>query len=117
MRTSPEVGKVAGERDERHLNDLRGLLARALLIPTEPINYEEAATLYRTGRRGGETVRKLIDCLIASVAIQAGTPLLHADRDFEVLGLVILGSRSNDRSSGGAPRPWRRIYRSPAPAP
>ena len=76
---------LAGARDERHLNDLRGLLARPALIPTEPVNYEEAAALYRICRRRGETVRKLIDCLIASVAIQAGTPLLHDDRDFEVL--------------------------------
>lgn len=76
---------LAGARDEGHLKDLRGLLARPSLVPTEPVNYEEAAALYRTCRHGGETVRKLIDCLIASIAIHAGTPLLHADRDFEVL--------------------------------
>ena len=76
---------LAGARDERHLTDLRRLLARASIIPTEPIDYEEAAALYRVCRRAGETVRKLIDCLIASVAIRAGTPILHADADFEVL--------------------------------
>jgi predicted nucleic acid-binding protein len=79
------MGVLVGARDEHHLKGLRGLLARPALVPTEPINYEEAAALYRACRRGGETVRKLIDCLIASIAIQAGTPLLHADRDFEVL--------------------------------
>ena len=30
-------------------------------------------------------VRKLIDCLIASVAIRAGVPILHNDADFNVL--------------------------------
>jgi hypothetical protein len=76
---------LAGARDERHLDDLRGLLARASIIPTEPTDYEEAATLYRICRRGGETVRRLIDCLIAALAIRADIPLLHADADFDVL--------------------------------
>ena len=76
---------LAGARDERRLNDLRRLLARAALLPTRATDYEQAATLYRTCRRGGETVRKLIDCLIAATAIRAGVPVLHADADFDAL--------------------------------
>jgi predicted nucleic acid-binding protein len=76
---------LAGARDERHLNDLRRLLARGTLITTVPTDFEEAASLYRVCRRNGETVRKMIDCLIASIAIRSGTPLLHADNDFDVL--------------------------------
>lgn len=76
---------LAGARDERHLTDLRRLLARASVMPTGPAEYEEAAALYRTCRRSGETVRKLIDCLIAAVAIREGIAVLHADDDFEVL--------------------------------
>lgn len=76
---------LAGARDEQHLRDLRGLLARGSLLSTEPTDYEEAAALYRACRRRGETVRKLIDCLIAATAIRADAPLLHADSDFEVL--------------------------------
>jgi predicted nucleic acid-binding protein len=60
---------LAGARDERHLSDLRGLLARATLLRTEAIDYEEAAALCRVRRRRGETVRKLIDCLIANIAV------------------------------------------------
>jgi predicted nucleic acid-binding protein len=76
---------LAGARDEQHLNDLRGLLACASLLPTEPTDYEEAAVLYRACRRRGETVRKLIDCLIAATAIRTSAPVLHSDNDFEVL--------------------------------
>lgn len=76
---------LAGARDEQHLHDLRGLLARATTLPTLPTHYEVAAALYRTCRQRGETVRKLIDCLIAAVAIDAGAPILHADTDFDVL--------------------------------
>ena len=76
---------LAGARDERHLVLLRGLLARATILPIDPADYDHAALLYRTCRRRGETVRKLIDCLIASVAIKADLPLLHCDRDFAAL--------------------------------
>lgn len=76
---------LAGARSDEHLRDLRGLLARASIIATEPTDYEDAAALYRTCRREGATVRKLIDCLIAAVAIKADVPVLHADADFDVL--------------------------------
>jgi predicted nucleic acid-binding protein len=76
---------LAGARDDRHLADLRGLLARTSLVPTDPVDYEDAAALYRACRRGGDTVRKLIDCLIAATAIRADVAVLHADSDFEVL--------------------------------
>jgi len=76
---------LAGARHETHLGELRGLLARASIIPTEATDFEEAASLFRACRRRGETVRKLIDCLIAAQAIRAGATLLHADADFDVL--------------------------------
>ena len=76
---------LAGARDESHLNDLRRLLARASLLPTRATDYEQAAALFRSCRRGGETVRKLIDCLIAATAIRAGVAVLHADSDFDAL--------------------------------
>ena len=76
---------LAGARDEQHLAALRGLLARASVVSTTPADYEDAAALYRSCRRGGETVRRILDCLIASVAIRAAVPVLHADADFDVL--------------------------------
>lgn len=76
---------LAGARDERHLAALRGLLARGVLLPTPPEHFETAAGLYRTCRRQGESVRKLIACLIAAHAIGADARLLQADTDFEVL--------------------------------
>jgi hypothetical protein len=76
---------LAGARDERHLQLLRRLLARAAHLPTAPMDYDEAGGLYRTCRSRGETVRKLIDCLIGAVAIRCGATILHADADFDVL--------------------------------
>lgn len=76
---------LAGARDEVHLRQLRGLLGRATRLATEPLEYETAASLYRTCRRNGETVRKLIDCLIGAVALRHGASILHADADFTAL--------------------------------
>ena len=76
---------LAGARDDAHLLGLRGLLGRATVLPTDPVDYEAAAALYRVCRRRGETVRKLVDCLIGAVAARHDTPVLHADADFETL--------------------------------
>jgi hypothetical protein len=76
---------LAGARTESHLRQLRGLLGRATTVPVGPADYESAAALYRTCRSQGETVRKLIDCLIAATAIREQLPILHADSDFDTL--------------------------------
>jgi len=76
---------LAGARNEVHLARLRALLSRASLVATTSVDYERAALLYRTCRSGGATVRKMIDCLIAAVALRSGAELLHVDRDFTAL--------------------------------
>lgn len=76
---------LAGARNEAHLAQLRGLLARATVVTITAEDYDHAAALYRTCRRNGETVRKLVDCLIAAVAIRCNAPVLHADADFATL--------------------------------
>ena len=47
-----------------------------------------AAELYRSARKNGVTVRKSVDCLIAWYAIEAELPVLHRDRDFDLLAEV-----------------------------
>ena len=76
---------LAGARDESDLISLRRLLARAAVVPMRPTDHDDAAALYRRCRRQGETVRRLIDCLIASAAIRVGVPILHNDADFDVI--------------------------------
>lgn len=76
---------LAGARDDTHLRDLRRLMNRAIQLPVKPEHYDDAALLYRRARRSGRTVRRLVDCLIAAIAIDYSIPLLQADRDFEAL--------------------------------
>ena len=53
-----------------------------------------AAQNYRSLRKKGYTIRKTIDCLIATYCILNGHTLLHNDRDFEpfeeTLGLRVI---------------------------
>ena len=77
--------RLAGARDEQHLQQLRRLLARASTLPIEPMDYDTAAALYLICRQRGHTVQKLIDCLIAAVAIRGDVPIVHRDTDFDVL--------------------------------
>jgi predicted nucleic acid-binding protein len=77
---------LAGARNTAEHARLR---ARLLVLPRVSVqglgDFESAAALYRACRARGTTVRKLIDCLIATVAIREQATLLHNDRDFDVL--------------------------------
>jgi predicted nucleic acid-binding protein len=77
---------LAGARDEDHHRRLRRLLGRCDYLPVDGLaRYEAAAELFRACRQAGETVRALNNCLIGAVALRAGVPVLHNDRDFDVL--------------------------------
>ena len=75
---------LAGARGERNLDALRRPLARGTPITTESTD-DDAAALYRVCRRNGASVRKMIDCLISSIAIRSGSTVLHADSGLDVL--------------------------------
>jgi len=67
-----------------HIEFLRG----STTLPARPRHYEAAAGIFRAGRSQGLTIRRLNDCLIAAVALDYGTSLLHADRDFAAIAEV-----------------------------
>ena len=77
---------LAGAKTEHHRRTLR---TRLLSLPMLPLagfgGYEEAANVYRACRRNGETLRSILDCLIAVPAIRADAAILHADRDFDAI--------------------------------
>ena len=74
---------LAGARDEKHVAHLEQFLARATVIKTESVDYDNAASIYRVCRTVGLTIRTHIDCLIAAIAIRTDTDLLHNDSDFD----------------------------------
>jgi predicted nucleic acid-binding protein len=77
---------LAGARDDANRDELRQMLYGCCFLRVDgPADYEQVAEIHRACRRGGETVRKLTDCLIAAVAIRNGVELLQCDVDFETI--------------------------------
>ncbi len=77
---------LAGARDRAESGRIRDMLAAFTLLPAEdPRDYLQAASIYRACRAGGETLRGMLDCVIAAVAIREHAEILHHDRDFDAI--------------------------------
>lgn len=75
---------LQGVRDDRAAKEVeRSLLKLEVFETGGVILAREAARNYRTLRRRGHTVRKTIDCLIATFCLRGQHSLLHRDRDFD----------------------------------
>jgi predicted nucleic acid-binding protein len=75
---------LQGVRDESAAEDVERQLLKLEVFETGGVDLaREAARNYRTLRSRGHTVRKTIDCLIATFCIRQQHSLLHRDRDFE----------------------------------
>ncbi len=86
---------LQGFRDDTSFALARKALQSCFLVEMVGIDLAiRSAEYYRQLRRRGVTVRKTIDCLIATYAIVHTHELLHADRDFEpfetFLGLSVI---------------------------
>lgn len=77
---------LIGTTDESKAGLRRRLLQRFDIEPLAPVrDAEDAAAIHRRCRRSGATVRSLIDCQVAAMAMRIGVPVAHRDRDFEVI--------------------------------
>ena len=86
---------LQGIRDTSAFRRIRDQLLVFDVFPTGGAeNAIAAAANYRTLRQHGYTVRKTIDCWIATFCLTSGNQLLHRDRDFDpfkkVLGLQVI---------------------------
>lgn len=77
---------LSGPTDEAVASRRRQMLEAFEVEPFVPLGDSlRAAGLQRSCRRAGDTVRNLGDYLIAAVAIRLELPVMHRDRDFEVI--------------------------------
>jgi predicted nucleic acid-binding protein len=77
---------LSGFKDEKTFEEVKDTF---LKLPQAQINFNshiQAAKMYRNLRSKGITIRSIIDCLIAIIAIEDRLELLHKDRDFEMIG-------------------------------
>ena len=71
----------------KHRAALRKRLLSFPLLPLRGLqDFEEAATIFRRCRDGGEKLRRgFNDCLIAVPALREKASVLHRDHDFDVI--------------------------------
>ena len=74
---------LQGIRSDVDYRKTKDYFESLILMPMRKATFERSASLYRSLRKKGVTIRKPIDCMIASVAIEHDLPLLHNDRDFD----------------------------------
>ena len=86
---------LQGVRNEAAAKDVEGQLLKLKVFETGSVALaRDAARNYRVLRGRGHTVRKTIDCLIATFCLCEHHSLLHRDRDFdpfeELLDLLVI---------------------------
>ena len=75
---------LQGIRDDTEFRQVHSRLLTFEILETGGVNLAVAsARNYRTLRTLGYTVRKTIDCLIATFCLEYDHILLHRDRDFD----------------------------------
>jgi predicted nucleic acid-binding protein len=74
---------LQGIRKEKEYKATKERFDSFIFLPMTHATFVRAAEIYRFIRRKGLTIRKPIDCMIASVAIEHDIQLLHNDRDFD----------------------------------
>ena len=75
---------LQGVRDDAAVAAVEGQLLKLEVFETGGVDLARAAARhYRALRSRGHTVRKTIDCLIATFCLREGHSLLHRDRDFD----------------------------------
>ncbi len=86
---------LQGIREDAVFERVRNDLTKFRIFSTGGTNLAIAAAQnYRNLRRGRFTIRKTIDCWIATFCLLSGHTLLHRDRDFDTfekeLGLAVV---------------------------
>ena len=92
---------MQGVREEKEYKKIKTSFGNLLFLPMTQAMHVHSAEIYRSLRKKGITIRKPIDCMIASVAIEYNLSLLHIDRDYEHIArhskLKILKTKKSTR--------------------
>jgi hypothetical protein len=82
---------LQGAKSEKEFALLNEYLSSQRFIqPQDAVRtYEEAARIYFSCRKQGITIRSTIDCLIAQIAMEHDLLLLHNDKDFDAMAIIV----------------------------
>jgi len=72
-----------GIRSDSEYTKTKDYFESLVFLPMTHATFLRSSQMYRALQKKGLTIRTPLDCMIASVAIEHGVPLLHNDRDFD----------------------------------
>lgn len=76
---------LAGTADPQDHMAVDSVLAACSKLTLDEGDWDSAADIYRSCRHAGTTPPKMIDCLIAAIAIRCDVPVLAQDRDYALI--------------------------------
>lgn len=76
---------LQGIRSDTDYVKTKEYLEDLIFLPMRHGTFLRSAEIYRSLRKKGITIRKSVDCMIASVAIEYDARLLHNDHDFDCI--------------------------------
>jgi len=74
---------LQGIRKDSDFERTKNLFNNLLFLPMRYSTFLKSAEIYRSLRQKGITIRKPVDCMIASVALENEIALLDNDKDFD----------------------------------
>jgi predicted nucleic acid-binding protein len=72
-----------GIKERKQRDEVKGDMDRFVLIMPSLKTHVRAAEIFDGCRKKGITIRSIVDCLIASLAMEHDLPVLENDRDYK----------------------------------
>lgn len=76
---------LQGIKFDKEFERAKSILLPLIYLPITKAMFINSASIYRTIRKHGKTIRSPIDCMIASICIEHEVRLLHNDNDFDII--------------------------------
>jgi predicted nucleic acid-binding protein len=76
---------LQGFRVEKEFEKVKNIFSGLLYLPITKNMFISAASIYRTIRKNGETIRSPIDCIISAICIEHEVKILHNDKDYNTI--------------------------------
>jgi predicted nucleic acid-binding protein len=83
-----ELELMRGAVDEGQWTKLETHLRGETYVEATVDTWSAAARIHFDAKRRGKSIRSIVDCCIAQLAIENSLTLIHNDRDFEVIATV-----------------------------
>lgn len=83
-----ELEVLVGAKSDAEWRQINSFFASFRLLDPSPSTWREAARIYFDLRRKGRTIRSIVDCCIAQIALDEAATLVHNDRDFDAIASI-----------------------------